>query len=98
MSKLKLFPLLLWLCLGSSIMAQGFCALTARLQGEDNGLIEGVRYQLLNPSGDITKAGVSEGALIRICDFGLGVHRLVVDPEGCFPMTVSGLSVDLAHP
>jgi hypothetical protein len=60
-----------------------FCALTTTVIYSDGDPAVDVPIKLVGPSGEIAFRGSSDGdGRLRICDFGPGVHTLVVgDPD-----------------
>ena len=83
---------------GPVLAAEKFCALTVELLDRDGAPAKLTPVQLIGPSGEIVFNDQVSGSKLRICDFGFGLHKLVVGPSYCHPITISGLRLRLGKP
>ena len=99
MPELSRPALLLLACLSvSTASGQEFCAITAKLVTPDGKLVNQAEVNLLDELGMVVASGMTINGTLRICDYGLGVHSIVITRGDSYPSTISKLRLDLDHP
>ena len=92
------FAFVLLAILSKALPAEGFCALTLKIEKSDGTPAAGTWVDLVGPRGDVQKSEFVRGDTYRICDFGFGPHAIIVGSNECHPVTVSKLYLRLGHP
>lgn len=83
--------------LTSSGMAADFCALNVVVTNSRSQPVA-TPVQLLDSAGKLVYEGIAADGKARICDFGLGFHRLIVGSNKCGQVTIGKVYLQYGYP
>ena len=78
--------------------AAEFCALRLMVTDAKGRLVGAVPVELIDAEGHVESKGATRDGVLEICDFDFGMHSVRVGSAGCFPTTVSNISLDPGVP
>jgi len=78
--------------------AEDFCAVTLHVAGVDGVPVTSTWIALEDANGKTIRKEMTEGPIIKICDFGFGAHTLRVGTNKCLPVAISNLQLVIGLP